>query len=105
MMLPYRDLSETDLILRDVLAVDRTILANERTLLAYIRTALAFLITGIGLLKFFDSIAAHGLGWLFTFAGVVVLLHGARRFNKTRATLSLLQRSSRDKLDPKAIDT
>ncbi|HEX9972048.1 MAG TPA: DUF202 domain-containing protein, partial [bacterium] len=33
----YQEFSESDLILRDRLALDRTVLANERTLLAYVR--------------------------------------------------------------------
>ena len=39
------------LILRDVLAIDRTRLANERTLLAWLRTALMLLISGVTLIK------------------------------------------------------
>lgn len=36
----------TDLILREHLAIERTRLANETTLLAYIRTGLYFLVAG-----------------------------------------------------------
>ena len=39
----YKD----EMILRDVLAIDRTILANERTFLSYIRAFLNFIIGGI----------------------------------------------------------
>jgi uncharacterized membrane protein YidH (DUF202 family) len=34
-----------ELILRDLLAIDRPILANERTILAYFRTMLALLVS------------------------------------------------------------
>jgi putative membrane protein len=101
----YRDLPETDLILRDVLAVDRTILANERTFLAYIRTALAFLITGVGLVKFFDSIVVNGFGWFLMLVTALTFLHGARRFNGTKQALLIFQKSSRENLGPKTGDT
>ena len=101
----YKDLSETDLILRDVLAVDRTILANERTFLAYVRTALAFLITGVGLVKFFDSIVVDGLGWFLVLAAAAIFVHGARRFNGTRQALLIFQKSSRENLGLKTGDT
>ena len=47
----YKD----EMILRDVLAIDRTILANERTFLSYIRAFLNFIIGGISFIKLFDS--------------------------------------------------
>jgi len=46
-----------DLILRYVLATDRTILANERTLLSYIRAFLNFIIAGISALKTFSDLS------------------------------------------------
>jgi putative membrane protein len=46
------------LILRDVLAIDRTRMANERTLLAWLRTALMMLVSGITLIKLFGDILA-----------------------------------------------
>ena len=46
---PYGDRSPEELILRDILAADRTSLANERTFLAYIRTALTLVIGSIAI--------------------------------------------------------
>lgn len=43
--------TETPLITRDWLAIERTKLANERTFLAYFRTFIVFLGTGITLIK------------------------------------------------------
>ena len=44
--------NETDLILRDFLAVERTKLANQRTLLSMLRTGLYFAIVGLSLMSF-----------------------------------------------------
>lgn len=77
----YQQFSESDLILRDHLALDRTVLANERTLLAYVRTALAFLITGIGLLKFFQEVLIEILGVIFCVCSMLVLSVGLIRYH------------------------
>ena len=42
----YSRFVETQLILTDELAIDRTLLANERTLLAYLRAGMALIIAG-----------------------------------------------------------
>lgn len=39
----------TDLILREKLALQRTILANQSTLLAFVRTSMYFLVAGISI--------------------------------------------------------
>ena len=41
----------SDLILTDILALDRTKLANERTFLAYFRTFIVFISSGFAILK------------------------------------------------------
>lgn len=94
--LPYDKLSEKELILRDVLAADRTILANERTLLAYIRTALAFALTGAGALKFFDSSISTALGWASIASGLVIGLIGFWRYQRIRAVLAAVQDITRN---------
>jgi putative membrane protein len=48
----YSRFENTQLILRDELAIDRTLLANERTLLAYLRSAVALLIAGASIIHF-----------------------------------------------------
>ena len=48
----YSRFRNTELILRDELAVDRTCLANERTLLAYLRSAIALMIAGVSIMQF-----------------------------------------------------
>jgi putative membrane protein len=77
---PYARFKEEELILRDLLAAERTSLANERTFLAYVRTALAFAIAGGSLIHFLDSLASNvGGGALLTFA-VITFGYGLHRF-------------------------
>jgi putative membrane protein len=80
---PYHRFRADQLILRDLLAVDRTALANERTLLAYLRTAFALLIAGVSFIKleFFQSdISVVVLGWVCLPVGVVVAIVGIWRY-------------------------
>ena len=81
---PYQRFEESELVLRDQLALDRTILANERTLLAYVRTSLAMIVTGASLIHFFDSQLFRSFGTLGLLAGGITLLVGVRSFQKTR---------------------
>jgi len=92
---PYEDLPKYELILRDVLAVDRTVLANERTFLAYVRTALAFVITGVGLIKFFESFAIEVAGWAFVAFSILILAIGFKRFIRMRHSLANVQDAAR----------
>ena len=52
----YSEYSREQLLLRDMLSLDRTILSNERNLLAHIRTSLAILVGGVTLIQFFENI-------------------------------------------------
>jgi len=73
---PYEQFADTDLILRDQLAIDRTILANERTFLAYCRTCLAMILTGAGCIKLFESPFSYVAGWMLIVLGLVVVIVG-----------------------------
>lgn len=53
--MPYRRFEQSELILRDELAIDRTRLANERTFLSYLRTALALAMVGGTLLHLYHD--------------------------------------------------
>jgi len=70
----HTEIGEDKLILRDVLALERTRLANERTLLSYARTSLYLIVGGIALIKVeqFDNTKAIGIvvivGSAFLFA-------------------------------------
>jgi putative membrane protein len=69
-----------DLILRDVLAIDRTILANERTILAYFRTMLALLAAGGSLIHFIDAQWALPIGIALLAAGPILFAVGIWRY-------------------------
>ncbi|MGC1952034.1 MAG: DUF202 domain-containing protein [Gammaproteobacteria bacterium] len=76
------------LILRDVLAIDRTRLANERTLLAWLRTALMLFVTGVTLIKLFEGVLAMEiLGMVLLPAGLLAAGYGLRRYLHTRALI------------------
>jgi putative membrane protein len=77
---PYDSFPRGELILRDLLAIDRTILANERTFLAYIRTALTLLVAGVSILKFLPSFKMNILAWIFILAGMGSLACGLWRY-------------------------
>lgn len=88
---PYDGLSADDLILRDLLAADRTALANERTLLAYVRTALAFSIAGASVWHFLAGMATDVLGTALIAAGVATAGAGLRRYRQVRARIARLE--------------
>lgn len=77
----------SDLDLRDQLALDRTVLANERTLLAYVRTALGLVGAGVGLLHFVSGPGGSLGGWLLIAASLVTLLTGIWRYLSVRRVL------------------
>jgi putative membrane protein len=70
---PPLTIQADDLILRDILAIDRTILANERTVLSYLRTMLALLAAGGSLIHFVEA-------WWALPAGVGLIVAGALLF-------------------------
>ncbi|MFP4431578.1 MAG: DUF202 domain-containing protein [Spirochaetaceae bacterium] len=69
---PYERFLNTEMILRDQLAIDRTVLANERTLLAYIRTVLALVLAGATVIRIFEDPSLNTLGWTLIAVGVFV---------------------------------
>lgn len=84
---PYSHFDREKLILRDVLAADRTVLANERTFLAYIRTALTLLVSGVTFIKFLGSVWLEVLGWLFIPLGIFTFGYGLRRYRRIHRRL------------------
>jgi putative membrane protein len=84
----YDQFDNTELVLRDKLAIDRTRLANERTVLAYLRTAFMLIIAGATAIKLFgDSSTAVATGWALVALGVAVALFGGWRFVAMRRTI------------------
>lgn len=83
----YKD----DLILRDILATDRTILANERIVLAYIRAFLNFVIAGVSVLKIFNSLLMKILGITFIFISFFFLIIGIKKYLKLNKALKSIR--------------
>lgn len=71
-----------ELILRDLLATDRTILANERTFLSYLRTFLSLVVTGCTLIKISHNHFLHIIGCIFIILGTLIGIHGIKTFIK-----------------------
>jgi len=78
---------EPQLLLRDILALDRTSLANERTLLAYVRTAVGLAAGGVGLAQLINATWADVVGWTLALSGVVFAVVGVTRFILVRRAI------------------
>ena len=81
-------LEQSDTLVRDRLARQRTELANERTLLAYLRTALGFIIVGIPAVWWMEGPGIQTLGVVSMVTGVVFLGVGIRRFFTIKAGIN-----------------
>jgi putative membrane protein len=90
---PYSRFTQRELILRDILAADRTILANERTFLAYIRTALTFFVAGVTFVKFFGYIMVEIVGWIFIPLGIFIFVVGLIRYLKMYRVISQIHQA------------
>jgi len=88
---PYARFDRESLILRDILAVDRTVMANTRTFLSYIRTALTLFIAGVTFIHFFEPRILFLIGWFFVPVSGVVLLLGAIYFIKMKRSIKHVQ--------------
>lgn len=65
------------LILRDILAIDRTKLANQRTLLSYSRTGFSFIVTALAIFEFSEGGIWIDIGaWALIVLGLVVMVIG-----------------------------
>lgn len=80
------------LVLRDVLAIDRTRLANERTLLAWLRTAIMLLVSGVTILKLFEGIVMVAVGAALIPMGLLTAVWGFRRYLRTRLLIEDVER-------------
>lgn len=89
----YRNISG-EMILRDLLAADRTHLANERTLLAYLRTALTLFIGGVSFIQFFSTLLVKLIGWSFIPLSIIFVVLGFQRFYKMKLPLDVLKKQA-----------
>jgi putative membrane protein len=91
------------LILRDLLAADRTQLANELTLLAYMRTALTLFIAGVSFIQFFDHLLVEIIGWLFVPLWIWLAWFGTFRFHRMKKPLDALLREAENEQQPSTV--
>ncbi len=90
---PYARFENTELILRDELAIDRTLLANERTLLAYLRSGVALIIAGVTIIHFSQQ------GWFFVVGiaciptGLVTGVAGILRYRTMSRAIGAVRRA------------
>lgn len=87
----YARFADDELILRDVLAVDRTLLANERTLLAYLRSAVALIIAGVSIIHFSEQIWFLVVGIVCLPGGLATALIGMVRFKRLARAMSCVR--------------
>lgn len=100
--MPYRGLKQEELILRDLLARDRTVLANERTLLSYTRTALMLSGSGVSLYKLVPEggTATVVSSALLVMLGAAAMAWGAKSYLRVRRQLAGLAPDRDDDLPP-----
>jgi len=78
---------QSDTLVRDRLARQRTELANERTLLSYIRTAMGFFAVGIPAVWWLGGLGFQALGVVSLVTGVLFLGIGVWRFVTIKAVI------------------
>jgi putative membrane protein len=77
---PYVRFVDSERILRDELAIDRTVLANERTLLAYSRMSLTLVIAGLTFWNFASPGFLGSIGIILIPIGIATGIYGFIRF-------------------------
>ena len=98
---PYRRFKHDDLVVPDLLAVDRTELANERTLLSWVRTALALVLSGASCIHFIEGTPAKlgGVGLIVLGFGAIAV--GIARWARLQRMISRIKHGE-IKLDERA---
>ena len=87
----YSKFNNTDRILRDELAIDRTILSNERTLLAYLRSGVALVIAGVSIMHFAEMLWFLVLGIACIPGGIVTAYVGIVRYRRMNRSISFVR--------------
>ncbi len=78
---------ESELIIRDYLARQRTTLSNDRTLLSFIRTSLYFLVSGTALFEVNELDHVRDLGYLAFGLSLIFLIVGIVNYFRIRKKL------------------
>ena len=84
--------TEEELILRDLLALERTKMANERTFLAYVRTSLYFLLGGFAFINLEGFENTVIFGYLSIGISLVLVTVGTAKFIMVRKRIRKRQK-------------
>jgi putative membrane protein len=85
------------LILRDILAIDRTKMANNRTLLAFVRTSIYFFASAVAI-NHVEKLEDYTLvGRLFTIISVLLLVIGIANYFVHRKKINKLYNTKEDR--------
>jgi putative membrane protein len=101
---PYKRFSNSELILRDELAIDRTILANERTVLSYLRGSVSLIIAGVTFVHFIVPGTLHYIGISFIPIGLVAGIFGVCRYRRMDKRIRAIRADIGSKTDQKGIN-
>lgn len=80
-----------ELILRDLLAIERTKMANERTFLAYFRTSVALFGAGVGIVELDYFQEYRILGFILLAVAVLTLIIGTIRIFQVKKVIKKAQ--------------
>lgn len=80
-----------ELILRDILAIERTKMANERTFLAYFRTSVALFGAGVGIVELEYFKEYRILGFILLAVAVITLIVGVIRIFQVKKVIKKAQ--------------
>jgi len=94
-MMPDAKCEESQLILRDELAIDRTLLANETTLLAYMRLSISLTIAGVSIVHFAMQEWFRTIGILCVPVGIGAGMIGWWRYNKMEKEIRSIRKKAR----------
>lgn len=83
-----RAAEKVPMILRDVLAVDRTRLANQRTVLSFFRTGLSLVVTALAIFEFKQGdIWYMRAAWAMIGLGIAVMIAGFISYFATKRSI------------------
>lgn len=93
---PYEQFNKEELILRDLLATDRTELTNETTFLSYVRTTFALFLAGLSVLNFFKSELGLYGGIFLIICSCIILAVGYSRYRSVQKRLSKIKNKAKE---------
>lgn len=91
----YSRFDNTELILRDELAIDRTLLSNERTLLAYLRSGVALFIGGLSIMQFSSTTMFRLVGVACIPFGIFATIFGLARYHRMNRRIALVRKKAK----------